>query len=41
MQKRQLKSAWFSNGELKQEGTVEYKIYKELTELDKNLFGDK
>lgn len=41
MQKRQLKSAWFSNGELKQEGTVEYKIYKELTELDKNLFGDR
>lgn len=41
MQKRQLKSAWFSNGELKQEGTIEYKIYKELTELDKNLFGDR
>jgi hypothetical protein len=41
MQKRQLKSPWFPNGESKQGSPTEYKIYKELTELDKKLFGDR
>ena len=39
-QKRQLSSDYYPSGELKVEGTVDYKIAKELQQLTKDLHGD-